>query len=234
MTKAQRYRYEMFGRVDDFGSANVDLFPASSKGGQMFAEVRAAVTAIEAHLKGRDLARAEGRRVKATTRAAVTRYMKVMTATARRATFDEPVPTPFRLSGSTANAALLAKARVFIDEAKPREARFVEFGMPSTFISDFTALVDELAEAVNVRNNGRARRQRAQSGIEAAVAKGMQAIRDLDVVVPNTLRLDPVRTGHWMGARRIQGVRSSASASAGTPPAAAPPTETPAPVTKAS
>jgi hypothetical protein len=239
MTKAQRYRYEMFGRVDDFGTANVELFPASSKGGQMFAEVRAAVTAVGEHLKDRDLARAEARRVKATTRRAVTDYMKVIAATARRVTFEEPVPSPFRRGGSNSNAALLAKARLFIDEAKTREARFVEFGMPPTFISDFTALVDQLAEAVSVRNNGRAWRQRAQMGIEAAIVKGTEAIQNLDVIVPNALRLDPVRTGHWMGARRIQGVRSSTSSSTSTPSTVARPADPPAPapttpVTKAS
>ena len=211
MRKEQRYRYEMFVRVRDFGTANAELFPSSSKGGRMFTEVSAAVTAIEESLTKRDLARAEARRVKPGTRAVVTSYMKVIAATARQIALDEPGPNPFRRGGSKSNAALLAKARLFIDEAKVREATFVEFGLPVTFISDFTTLVDELAVAVTVRNNGRAWRQRAQVGIESALTTGAEAIHNLDVLVPNALRLDPVRTGFWHGARRIEGLVHKAS-----------------------
>ena len=57
MTRRQRYRYEMFVRVRDFGRASQDLFPASSTGGQAFGRVIAAVAAIEDHLTKRDLAR---------------------------------------------------------------------------------------------------------------------------------------------------------------------------------
>ena len=209
MRKAQRYRYEMFVRVRDFGKTNSDVFPESSTGGQAFAEVSAAVAAMERHLTDRDLARVEARRVKATTRAAVESYMQTLARTARRATRDESVPSPFVLPAQKTMEALLSKARLFIEEAKPREAKFVALGLPATFISDFTTLVDTLQSALESKHSGRALKKKAETGIDHAIDQGFDAIRTLDVVVLNALRDDPVRLGHWRGARRLEGGRSS-------------------------
>ncbi len=214
MTKGQRYRYEMIVRVRDFGAANADRFPSSSTASLKFAEVTAAVAALEDHLTRRELARVEARRVKATTRAAVAISMKTLARTARRLTLSEPGMNPFRMPSSRTVSALLTTARVFIDEARRREARFVEFGLAPTFVSHFTGLVTQLDEAVTVRNNGRAWRRRAQSGIEDALRTAADAVRDLDVMVPNRLDGDPVRLGHWRGARRIEGMGSSSSTAA--------------------
>jgi hypothetical protein len=211
MNRKQRYRYEMLVRVRDFGAAHVDRFPESSKGGRLFGQVKAAVAAVEDHLTRRDLARVEARRVKAATRAAVTRYMGAIARTARRVTAGEPGLNPFRLSGSQQAAAVLSKARLFIEQARPREAAFVEFGLVPTFISDFTTLVDQLEDAVAVRNNGRGWRRRHQRGIESALRSGADALVNLDVLVPNALGGDPVLEGHWQGARRIEGQGSSSS-----------------------
>lgn len=217
MRRKQRYRYEMFVRVRDFGMANRDVFPESSKAGRGFADVTAAVGAIEDHLTKRDIARVEARLVKASTRAAVANYMKAIVKTARRATMDEPGPSPFVLPARHTAAALLSAARAFIDESKPREATFVEFGLPADFISTFTGLVEQLQEAVDVRNSGRALRARAQSGIEDALTRGLEIIRNLDVLVANALVGDPVRLGYWRSARRIDGLNPRPSAAAKMP-----------------
>ena len=78
-------RYEMLDRVRTFGNANRDAFPEATGGGRAFAVVAEAVATIEAHLTRRVQARAEARKVKSSTRAAVTRAMKAMAATGRRA-----------------------------------------------------------------------------------------------------------------------------------------------------
>lgn len=210
MNRKQRYRYEMLVRVRDFGAAHFELFPESTKGGRLFGQVKAAAAAIEDHLTRRDLARVEARSVKGATRKAVTSYMAALARTARRVTAGEPGLSPFRLTGSQTAAAVLAKARLFIDEARSRETAFVEFGLPPTFISDFTALVNQLDNAVVVRLNGRGWRLRAQTGIENALRAGAEAISNLDVLVTNALRDDPVREGHWRGARRIEGQGAAA------------------------
>jgi hypothetical protein len=201
----------MFVRVRDFGQANRDLIPESSTGGQLFGRVAAAVTAIEEHQTKRDLARGETRRVKATTYAAVFDYMKILAHTARRATLDESVRNPFVLPRRRTMSAMLSKARLFIDEAKSREGKFVNLGLASTFVSEFSMLVEQLHDAVETRNTARAHREKAQAGIERALADGFEAIRNLDVLVPNTLRADAVRLGHWRGARHLDGMASSSA-----------------------
>jgi hypothetical protein len=235
MTKKQRYRYEMLVRVRDFGVAHAGSFPPGSAGGRAFAEVTTAVATIEDFLTKRDLARVAAGGVKAATRAAVSSYMKDIARTARRITLAEHSANPFRRGGQATTAALLAKARMFIDEARPREATFVELGMSPTFIADFTALVDALASAVTVHNNGRAWRERAQVGIEHALTAGTEAVHNLDVIVINVLRSDPVGLGHWHGARHIEGVLSGKShasddqAEASDQVAAVPPDDAPHP-----
>ncbi len=76
MKKVQRFKYEMFVRVRDFGAANAALFPDASKGGQAFARVLAAVAALDEQQQAHLLGLAEARRIKAATRDAVVDYMK--------------------------------------------------------------------------------------------------------------------------------------------------------------
>ena len=46
MTKEQRFKYQMFVRVRDFGVVHAALFPEASKGGQAFARVSKAVAEV--------------------------------------------------------------------------------------------------------------------------------------------------------------------------------------------
>lgn len=51
MTRDQRYRYEMFVRVRDFGREHRAQFPEVTRGGQMFAAMTAAVAAFDEFLR---------------------------------------------------------------------------------------------------------------------------------------------------------------------------------------
>jgi hypothetical protein len=201
----------MFVRVSEFGTANREAFPETSTGGQVFAEVASAVAAIEDHMKKRVVARAEAQKVKSATRAAVMEYMKAIARTGRMLAVDESEANRFKMPTRQSAAAVLSTARAFIQEAEARQAEFIRFGMPETFISDFTKLVNTLEAAVNVQLNSRTLRHRAQKGIEAALADGLTATRTLDVVVTNQLREDPVGLAAWHGARHIEGLPHATS-----------------------
>jgi hypothetical protein len=224
MKRQQKHRYEMFVRVRDFGAANSALFPSSSTGGRAFARVTAAVAEIEGHLKNRVVARAEARKIKATTRAAVVASMRTITATGRRAARWEGAKGAFRMPRVRSAKALVHTARALADEARKREAEFVRLGLPATFISDFDALVNTLEQAVNTRMNSVHQRRWAQAGLASAFAQGLEDIRELDVVVPNALRDDTARLAQWQRARHIDGQSSSTrSHAAAALPAAVPP-----------
>lgn len=217
MTREQRYRYRMFVRVRDFGAANQELFPETSTGGQAFATVAAAIAAVADHMKKRDIARANAQRVQATTRAAVWQRMKVVAHTARRAVTIEGGANPFKMPSRSSTDVVLARARVFIEEAEGWRDAFVALGLRPTFIDDLRALADRLEAAAGVQINSRPLRRQAQAGIETALVEGFEAIRTLDVVVVNALLDDPVRFAGWQGARRIEGQGTSSPAAVTIP-----------------
>ena len=209
MKKQQRFKYETFVRVRDYGTAHAALFPESSTGGQTFARVTAAVAAIDDHLKNRVVARAEARKVKTTTRAAVVDGMKTLALTARRVTRPEPGPSPFRMPTRRTVKVEIATARAFMAEAEKRQDQFLRFGLAPTFVSDFRALVDDLQRAVDVRLSSKTVRRQAQAGIETALAEGLESIRDLDAIVAIATRQDPVAYAAWQSARHIEGQGSA-------------------------
>lgn len=223
MTRDQRFKYEMFVRVRDFGMAHTALFPEASKGGQAFARVLAAVAAIDEHMKNHVLGRAEARRIKAATRESVFEYLKIIAAAARRLTRPEPGVSPFLLPRRRRLSTELATARAFLEEAATRQAEFEQFGLPPTFISDFRALVTQLQQAADVRLSSKTVRRKALAGIKTALAQGLDAARDLDVIVAiATRQQDPTTFAAWTSARRIEGQGSGAVKPPVAPPAPEP------------
>ncbi len=235
MTREQRYKYEMFVRVHDYGTAHQDLFPESSTGGRTFAMVAAALAKIDEHLKNHVLARAEARRVKVATRAAVFNYMKIVAHAARRATRNEPNDSPFRMPRRRTLKVELSTALAFIDEAEARQGEFVRLGLPTTFVSDFRALVDTLQKATNLRLSSKTVRRHAMAGLATALAEAFDAVRELDVVVALATRNDPTNYAAWQSARRIegQGAKRGRTTTAVTNAASTSAVETVAPVAEA-
>lgn len=211
MTKSDRYKQEALVRMRDFGAANGSLFPASSPGGEMFAKVAMAVAAIEEHLKSLALGSASARGVKASTRAAVYTYMKTLAKAARRIWRKERDANPFKMPRRNLLQVQVGTAQAFLVEAERRQDRFVGIGLPSTFISDYRVLVDELTQAFYGRLNSKTIRATAQAGIKTAIRQGLEVVRDLDVLVDIATRQDPVLASAWRVARTIEGQGASAS-----------------------
>ncbi len=216
MQKAQRLKYEMFVRVRNFGMVNRDVFPEFSEGGRAFTRVAEAVSAFEEYLTRRTKARADAQRVRTTTRRAVVEAMKAIAATGRRIDKAGPGTHPFRMPRRHSATVVLASARLFMEEAAQRVDRFVRLGMPPTFLTELRELVGDLEQAINVQQDSRRSRVKAQAGLEGALALGFDAIRDLDVAVANTLRGDGVRLAEWRGARHMEG-QSPSSKTVTTP-----------------
>lgn len=211
MDRKQRFRYEMFLRVRDFGVAHAGLFPESSTGEAMFGQVTAAVAAIDEHLKNGVLGAAGARRVKPATRKAVFGYMKTIALLGRRVTRPETGQNPFRMPRGRSLTAELAAARAFVEEAEKRQDEFVRFGLPPTFVSDFRTEVEELQHAVNARLNSKTIRKEAAAGIRTTLAEGLEVIRDLDAAVAAATRTNPIVFAAWEAARRIEGLGKSSS-----------------------
>jgi hypothetical protein len=211
MTKTQRYKYETLVRVRNFGAEHQALFPEGSAVVGKFTQVASLVGAIETHLKNRALGTAGSRGVKASTREAVRRYLKTIAKVGRRVTGAERNKNPFRLPHRRNLAALIATARAFLEEAARRQDRFVEFGLPPTFISDLAALVSELEGAQSTHLDGKTMRANAQAGITTSVREGAAIVRDLDVLMELAPQVDEVLTATWKAASRVEGQSSSSA-----------------------
>lgn len=211
MDRDQRFRYEMFVRVRDFGAAHRELFPESSVGGQLFTEVAAAVAAIEEHLTKHALGAAGARRVKTMTRRAVSERMKTLALVGRRVARPEMAVDPFRLPRRRSIAVQVSAARAMLQEAEKRQDEFVRFGLPPTFLGDFRTAIDDLQQAAEMRVNSNTVRREATAGLETTLANGLEVIRDLDAVVTVTTRNNPVVFAAWQAARHIEGLRRSSS-----------------------
>lgn len=204
MTRQQRFKYEMFIRVRDFGAGHAALFPDGSKGREAFARVAAALTTIDDRQKDHMLGLAEARRVKKATRDAVYTCMKTIATAARRVTKGEPSELKFVLPRKRRVSAELSAARLFLESAAARKQDFERFALPPNFLPEFQARVDELQQASELRISSRTVRSRAQAGTSEALAEGLDACRDLDVIVAlTTSNSDPSTFAAWQTARRI-------------------------------
>jgi hypothetical protein len=174
------------------------------------------VTSIEEQLVRRAQARSGARKVKLSTRKAAKDFIRAFASTGRRAVVDETGPHPFRLPPQKSATVVLATARLFLEEAERRKEKFVELGMPPTFLTDYAKAVDDLANAIGVQQDSRGARRKAQGAIEAALAQGSRIVADLDVTVPNALRGDTSRLAEWAGARRMDHQSSPREANADT------------------
>ncbi len=126
----------------------------------------------------------------------------------------------FALPADQSGQALVTTARVFIRDGQTYLERFVPLGVPSTAIADLQALVDRFDDADRAWRAGKAGRAAAQDGINAAIKAGLDALRTLDVIVPNTADDDPVLGASWRRARRA-GPKVRASSSKPAAPAEA-------------
>lgn len=131
---------------------------------------------------------------------------------------------PFVMPTRRNLAVVLFTARAFIESAATRQAEFEKFGLPATFIADFKVQVDQLQQAADVRLNAETARSKAQAGIAIALADGLDAVRDLDVIVAiATRQTAPATFAAWTAARRIEGQGAGATKNSLAPPVPVPP-----------
>jgi hypothetical protein len=208
MKQTEKTRYQLFVRVRDFGAVNVDTFPASSPGGHAFAVVTKAIEAIKAHTTAKRLATTEGRKLKTERRSAVRTQMQEIVRTAKGVARELPgIDRHFRIPARRSDVVLVTAARSMLIAVDGMTERFVRLGLASSFVEDLRDAVDTLERSHDLHQSGRKALTEAQTGIGLAIARAFDAIRLLDIVVPNTLKSDPVRLAGWRRIRRLEGLR---------------------------
>jgi hypothetical protein len=205
MLKHQRQRYEMFLRVRDFGTEHQPVFPATSAAGQAFAAVTEAAAAIEHQSAARLVNAQAGKKALAASRKAVRNRLKAIARTARRVGETEPAARDvFQLPARTSDHALLEAARAFVRDGEAASARWVPLGLPETTIAELREAMETFARAVDGRRQGKSSVAAAREAVTEALARGFEAVRELDVIVANTLEPDSPIAAAWKRARRMQ------------------------------
>lgn len=203
MTKYQRRCCEMFVRVRGFGDRYRERFPESSPGGLAFAAVRHAETEIDALLVKWVLA-VDDRRWRARARAAIVRSLLSVALAARRiARDDRSMHRRFVMPSPQTDRALLETARRFARDAAASEARFLNAGLPPTFLADLRERIDEFDRAVRLRRSAQTAASAARRGMAVAFKRGFDAILTLDVVIASSHADDPVMLAGWKSSRRV-------------------------------
>jgi hypothetical protein len=221
MRDIDRRRYDVLGRIRDFGATYGDLFPESSLASQAFAVVSNAVEEIQGNDVSATAAQVGARSTRTqTARRALRERLLLM---ARTAAVLPDVEAGFRehftLPAKTSDQALLTIARQSVQRATPMAATFVAHGMTPAFLRELTALIDGFEGALRARGGSRGEVVAARAAIREALTAAFKAIRQLDVIVANHLTSNPVALEVWHQAKRIVYPPAARKTAEAAPPA---------------
>lgn len=218
MTKPQRQKYDTFVRVSEFGKLYEMRFPASSKGGQMFAKVAEAAARIEKEGVVRLEAGSKGYHT-ASARRDLKRWMLHFAAISRDLTrTGTPGIAPLKMPTGGNDATLIATAQRFLEAGSLFSDELVQRGLGEQWASRFKEAIDAFAAHRGERRVGRFGAKTARTNIEAALKGGMDALLTLDSIVAIVLANDPLMPT-WQQARRMASGKASTD---GPVPAVAP------------
>jgi hypothetical protein len=99
---------------------------------------------------------------------------------------------------------LLETARAFLADAAPLKAEFLRHDVPERVLQDLEANIAAFAAAADGQNAGTESSVTAVAAIDAAIERGMNAVRRLDPIVRNRLGQDAAGLAAWESARHIE------------------------------
>jgi hypothetical protein len=203
-----RRRIEMLTRVVRFGGTYAGHFPPASRGGELFTLIESAT----AHVESRTTTQAASQLTvkqqtvsKGLVRDRLTEEMEAINLTARAIVGKvSGLENRFRMPHNVSGQDLLTAARVFAQDAQTFKAEFVRRAMPETFVEDLNGLILEYSEALADREQSAGARVSATVARDEAVEQAMDAVRELNAVVRNTLRGDRAALAEWQSASHIE------------------------------
>jgi hypothetical protein len=227
MNALEMRRMEMLTRVRDFGAAHAALFPETALGGQLFDVLSVAVEDLTREAVTQTSGVSSVQQATASrsgAREALRESLQAITRTARAMALDTPgLENKFRLPRSGSDQALLNTARAFAADAAQVKAQFIRHELPATFLEDLQTDIADLERAIGSQNTGRGAHVTATASIDAAIERGMNAVRKLDAVVRNKFRDDPATLAAWESARHIERAGRGPRRTNGEPAASPPP-----------
>lgn len=208
MDRDETSTLEMFIRVHGFAAAHADLFPATSHGGELFADIGNIIAELRGHAAAQSTtsrASKEGTTLKSVALAALQDELEAISRTARAIAINTPgFDDKFHLPRNIGAEKLIAVARSFAQDAEPVKAEFIKRGLPASFLDDLNSRIAEAEQLIESRDQHAGAGLAATAAVDDAVERGMKVVRELDAIVRNICRDDPAALAEWTGARHIE------------------------------
>lgn len=224
MTDSEIAQAQSLERMEAFGAERTALFPAATVGGKKFAALKDVVSDAKAQgeaqvsAHGAWRASSEAKRV---LRVTLLRKLGVLRDTSKPLDAEKPGTSDnFRIPAREGDTAIINFARAAVTTATPLKSKLLQLELPSNFLEDLTATIDEFESASNTQTISRSNRVSATAGVKAALRRGAQLRRDLNPIVRNKCADDPAALAAWESACHVQ--RPSKAAKKNAPPAPKP------------
>ena len=200
-------RYEMLKRVRDFGAAQTAAFPDGSFGKELFATITQAVTELDSHTTNRSSSKGAAQSIaatKSTFREDLRELVAAINRTARVLAYETPgLENKFRLPRGTNDQALLNSARAFAADATPLKAAFLKHEMPADFIERLNQLIADFEKASTEKAAAVGSHVAAKIAMDEILSRGLQAVRQMDVIIRNKFNGDPAMLANWTRASHV-------------------------------
>jgi hypothetical protein len=146
-------------------------------------------------------------------------YLKDLARVARSLNHDTfpGIAAHFLLPTTRSYNALIVTARTMIKVATDLEAILIAHGLPETFLTDLTTLVEAFTTATDAKIDGLQTQVAGTSGLKFHASQGVKTAQRLDAILRAHFRNDPITLEVWHHARHIQ-VDPKPSAEVPTPP----------------
>lgn len=208
MKKSEIRIVDMLRRVRQHGQQRAAAFPANSRGHELYAAVGTSVLNMEkysAEQAAHAHAYSEKSAQKNIADEALHDLMETMSRTARSMSRSFPgAKEKFRLPSKRDGETWLTTARVFSTDAVPFEEEFLRRGMAPDFIDDLKARILAVEQAVGSQSRAWAARVAATASIGEAAQQGLEAVRELDVIVRNIYRDNEAELAAWESAGHVE------------------------------
>jgi hypothetical protein len=153
-------------------------------------------------------AKQEGARMRRVARGALLNMLRSIHRTARVIQAEQrDFADTFHLPERRSAQAVLTAARLAARGLDAVAEQFIEFGMPGTFAEDFKGVLETYAEAIRRQEVGKGETAAARASTDMTMRSAMTAVRQLDVIIANTLREDAAAMADWARGRRVSYAR---------------------------
>ncbi|HMV85107.1 MAG TPA: hypothetical protein PKC13_25780 [Blastocatellia bacterium] len=201
-------RYEMLKRVRDFSLTNHQAFAEGSLGKELFTAIAGIVSDLDAHganqISGKSAAQSQTA-TKAALREDLREALATLNRTARVMAMETPgLDDKFRLPRTNNDQVLLNAARAFIADAQAHKEAFVKHELPADFLERLTQQINGFEQALTQQSAAISAKVAAKTAIDETIGRGLQTVRQLDVVIRNKFNGDAVMLAAWARASHVE------------------------------